>query len=210
MRNRAWIIGNAPSIAKLDMTRLKDEITFSFNRAYIAYEDWGWYPNYYMVIDSNILRQITNDINDLIRSGEIGQYYFNRDGSENIIKADNVHIIDLAKGWGFNPDRFNYCGDVAACALQIAYTEGYHKLYLAGVDQSWGTHGETAPNADTDHFRPDYETDAVRMSKIYADGHFSSWKQSIIEAKEYDMQIITTTPSKLSGYVPFVPFSKVT
>lgn len=209
--NRAWIVGNAPSIAKLDMRKLKDEATFSFNRAYLAYDDWGWYPTYYAVIDPFILKQTAMDINTLIDSGKIKEFYFYREGADEIIKADNVHLLDLVDEWGFNPDRFKYCGDVAAFALQLAYYHGYRDIYLVGVDQSWGMHGETKPNADTDHFRPDYETDEVRMSKIYSDGHFNSWMQSIKEAtaEPYNMKITTTTKSRLNDCLPYIPFDEV-
>ena len=209
--SRAWIVGNAPSIAKLDMSKLKDEITFSFNRAYIAYEDWGWYPNYYMVIDPNIMKQTTFDINWMIEAAPIEQFIFYRDGSEKILRRDYVRIVDLVDAWGFDPEHPRYCGDVAACALQFAYSEGFTEVYLVGVDQSWGLHGETAPDADTDHFRPDYETDSVRMSRIYADGHFRSWIKSINEAmaEPYNMKIVTTTKSRLNAYLDYVPFDEV-
>jgi glycosyltransferase involved in cell wall biosynthesis len=220
MKLRAWIIGNAPSLKKLDMTRLKDEPTFSFNRAYLAYEEWGWYPTYYCVIDANILKQTTDDVNDLIRSGKIKEFYLHADGADGIIEADNVHIIEFDKTgydqhggcWSFAPDNWKYCADVAAFALQVAYCKGYRTLYLAGVDQTWGMYGDTKPGADTDHFRPDYETDDVRMSGIYAYGHFNSWKKSIKQAtnEPYNMELIVTTPeSRLREFLPYQPFESV-
>ena len=217
----AWIIGNAPSIARLDMSRLSSEVTFSFNRAYLAYEEWGWYPTYFCMIDAKVMLQITDDINDLIRSGKIKAFYLNADGAEGIIEADNVHLVEFDKTgyenhggnkWGFVPDNWKYCADVAAFALQVAYCEGYRKIYIAGVDQNWGMHGETAPGADTDHFRPDYEADHVRMSMIYAHGHFNSWRKSIQQATSdpYNMElIITTGESRLRKFLPFVPFENV-
>jgi glycosyltransferase involved in cell wall biosynthesis len=215
MKLRAWIIGNAPSIADLDMTRLKDEITFSFNRAYLAYEEWGWYPTYYCVIDSRMLRQTTEDINWLIKNSPIKAFYLHEEGSEGIIKADNVHLVSFdkyAQNWGFDPKKFKYCGDVAAFSLQVAYSIGYRELYIAGVDMSWGDFGETGPDKDTDHFRPDYETEKVRMSKVYAEGHQSSWKKSIEEAtsEPYNLKMTVTTPdSKLRELLPYKPFETV-
>jgi len=208
---RAWIVGNAPTLADLDMSKLKDEVTFSFNRAYLAYEDWGWYPTYYCVIDAFILYQTTGDINKLIESSKIKEFYLYNQGSRGIKRADNVHIIDLVDSWGFDPVNWRYCGDVAAFALQLAFAKGYNEVYLVGVDQSWGLYGETKPDADTDHFRPDYETESVRMSRIYADGHFSSWVRSINEsmAEPYNMKITTTTQSRLNDYLPYIPFDEV-
>jgi len=208
---RAWLIGNAPSIANLNMSKLRHEVTFSFNRAYIAYKDWGWYPTYYIVNDANIIRQCAEDINALIDSRKIKAFYLNKNGSENIKTAKNVHLIEFDEArnnWGFDPVNFKYCGDVAAFALQVAYSLGYRDVYMAGVDQNWGTHGKSIPDADTDHFRSDYETENVRMSKIYATSHLKSWKKSIKEATAdpYNMTITVTTDSKLKEVLPFVPF----
>jgi hypothetical protein len=218
--NRAWIIGNAPSIADLDMTRLKDEITFSFNRAYLAYEEWGWHPTFYCVIDAKVLMQMTEDVNDLIRGGKIKEFYLNADGADGIIQADNVHIIEFDKTgydqhggcWGFRPDNWKYCADVAAFALQVAYCKGYRDIYIAGVDMSWGMFGETGPDNDKDHFRPDYESEKVRMSTIYKHGHTRSWEKSIKEAtaEPYNLKMTVTTPnSKLREWLPYVPFDEV-
>lgn len=214
--DRAWIIGNAPSLNNLDMKKLKNEVTFSFNRAYLAYEEWGWYPTYYCVIDAKVLRQITDDVNMLIESGRIKEFYLNAAGAEGIRVKDNVHLIEFSRDlnvkWGFDPVEFRYCGDVAAFALQVAYLKGYKNVYLAGVDMSWGQHGKTAPNADTDHFRTDYETESVRMSEIYASGHFKSWQKSIQMAttKPYFMKLTVTNPeSQLRRFLPYEPFDEV-
>lgn len=211
MTGRAWIIGNAPSLAKYDMSKLKGEVTLSFNRAYIAYKDWGWQPTYFCCIDAFMLGQISDDVNGLIESGKISAFYLNVDGADDIIEADNVHLLDFTHraGWGFDPDYFRYCGDVGAFALQVAYANGYEDVYLVGVDQSWGRYGPTAPNADTDHFRLNYETDEVRMGPVYADGHYGSWKRSISLATKppYNMRITVTNPeSRLRELLPYRSF----
>jgi GT2 family glycosyltransferase len=209
---RAWIIGNAPSIANLDMQRLKHEVTFSSNRAYIAYPEWGWYPTYYVVNDARIVEQAAGDINELIESKKIKAFYLNRAGAKDIIQARNVHLLDFEDDndcWGFDPVNLKYCGDVSAFALQLAYSLGYRDIYLAGVDLDWGMHGKTGPNEDRDHFHPDYETETVRMSPIYPSGHLSSWRKSIEQAtaEPYNMSItVTTENSKLCDCLPYVPF----
>ena len=40
------------------MRLLKDKDTFSMNRQYIAYEDWGFYPTYYAMIDHALLKAV--------------------------------------------------------------------------------------------------------------------------------------------------------
>jgi hypothetical protein len=60
-----YVIGTGPSLRDIDMSLLKDKDTITFNRAYVAYEDWGFTPTYYMCIDANDLRSIYGDIKEL-------------------------------------------------------------------------------------------------------------------------------------------------
>lgn len=85
-----FIIGSGPSLRENDMRLLKDKDTFSMNRQYIAYEDWGFYPTYYAMIDAALLRTRwgfkRNIEPDMINNDEcgIGKYFFatswNEDG----------------------------------------------------------------------------------------------------------------------------------
>ncbi len=62
----AWIIGTGPSLRKIDVSLLKKQHTITFNRAYVAYEDWGFDPTFYLSIDANDLRAMYKDVNKLI------------------------------------------------------------------------------------------------------------------------------------------------
>jgi len=53
-----FIIGSGPSLNKIDMSLLKNQDTFSMNRQYIAYGDWGFYPTYYAMIDRRLIATI--------------------------------------------------------------------------------------------------------------------------------------------------------
>ncbi len=48
---RCFIVGNGPSLRHIDMTRLKNEITFGSNRCYLGYEDWGFSFKYWGIMD---------------------------------------------------------------------------------------------------------------------------------------------------------------
>ena len=75
MSKLAWVIGTGPSLNKIDMSKLADQRTITFNRAYIAFEDWGFHPSYYLVIDSNDARSIYKDINLLIAEDKIEKFF---------------------------------------------------------------------------------------------------------------------------------------
>ena len=46
---RCFIIGSGPSIIKMDLTLLKNEITFDHNGFYLIAEKVGFLPTYYVV-----------------------------------------------------------------------------------------------------------------------------------------------------------------
>ena len=48
---RCVIIGNGPSLNKLDLTKLKNEITFGVNAIYTNMDNMGFLPTYYVVED---------------------------------------------------------------------------------------------------------------------------------------------------------------
>ena len=71
----AWIIGTGPSLRNIDVSKLKNEHTITFNRAYIAFEDWGFDPTYYLSIDANDLRSMYKDINNLIQNSKVKAFF---------------------------------------------------------------------------------------------------------------------------------------
>lgn len=60
-KRTAWIIGTGPSLRNIDISKLKEQHTITFNRAYVAFEDWGFDPTYYLAIDSNDMRAMYKD-----------------------------------------------------------------------------------------------------------------------------------------------------
>jgi len=75
-RKTAFVIGTGPSLRNIDVSLLKDHTTITFNRAYIAFEEWGFDPTYYLAIDGNDIRSIYKDINNLILNSDIKNFFF--------------------------------------------------------------------------------------------------------------------------------------
>jgi hypothetical protein len=106
-----YLIGNGPSLRDVDMSLLKNKDTISFNRAYISYEEWGFNPTYYMVIDPNLFCSIIDDINDLIEKSDIKKFFFNGNhvhkehrgecSMSEIVKSDKVEMLDIVNSHKF-------------------------------------------------------------------------------------------------------------
>lgn len=48
---KCFIIANGPSLANLDMTLLKNEITIGYNEIYKNFDKWGFHTNYLVFED---------------------------------------------------------------------------------------------------------------------------------------------------------------
>lgn len=71
----AFIIGTGPSLNKIDIKKLSKEKTITFNRAYVAFEDWGFTPTYYLAIDGNDIRSFYKDINNLVLNSSVNKFF---------------------------------------------------------------------------------------------------------------------------------------
>ena len=49
---RCFIIANGPSLNKIDISLLKDEITIGCNGIYKNFSKWEFKTNYYMIVDN--------------------------------------------------------------------------------------------------------------------------------------------------------------
>ena len=48
---KAFIIGNGPSLNKIDMGALENKITFGSNRCFLGYKKWGYNFKYWGIVD---------------------------------------------------------------------------------------------------------------------------------------------------------------
>lgn len=199
------VMGNGPSLSSADIERLKKFDTISFNRAYIAYEEWRFAPTYYMVIDPRVLENCASDIDQLIDkmprttfflrnltgkedwnpNGFSTARYF-RDRPNLIIFNTQDEPRRFRKGISFN--ELIYWGDVSVCSLQILYLLGYETVLLLGCDCNYkegeiagvekrGVEYHSSADSDPNHFRPDYFGKGTVYSHPNRQGHFSSWQQ---------------------------------
>ena len=65
MGRRAFTIGNGPSLKKLDLTRLKNEITFGVNSIFYHFDTMGFKPTFYVVEDTLVAEDRADEINNL-------------------------------------------------------------------------------------------------------------------------------------------------
>lgn len=159
---RAFLIGNGPSVREADLERLRGEVTFCFNRFHLAYERLEFRPSYTMLLDDDMI-------------ADFGREIVRRSAGE-VIVASHVHPGDLGGpyAWTRNlrsePFRFSaradrriHCGgSVVVGALQVAYFMGIRDVVLYGVDHQFSYRRvEGRPElavGEGNHFIPGYRS----------------------------------------------------
>jgi hypothetical protein len=187
---RAFILGNGPSLNHCDLRLLKDEITFGVNSIFLNYETMGFHPTYYVVEDVFVAEDRASEINAY--HGPIkffGNYLrYCLSDSDNTLWLNVRFRYDDYPGFPHfsrNALRMVWTGGtVTYICLQLAYYMGFSEVYLVGFDHSY----TISPNAqvsgteiistsdDPNHFNPNYfgkgyrwhDPKVDRMEKAYA------------------------------------------
>lgn len=150
---RCFIIGNGPSLKKLDIGLLKDEITIGSNGIYKAFSDWGFNTDYIMFEDTEQTElrgeEIFNIQGSTILSGIYNAYAFKPNKNTlfmNVRRADSYYWKNLAPMFSCDFSEIVYLGStVTYLAMQLAFHLGCNPVYLIGVDHDYGVLPEIFP-----------------------------------------------------------------
>jgi glycosyltransferase involved in cell wall biosynthesis/uncharacterized Rossmann fold enzyme len=138
---RIFILGNGPSLNKVDLNRLKNEYTFAVNKIYLLFDKTDWRPNFYTCLDWRVTPDSYNTINNLkdmtfffpnrfhslLREGENVFWYYSKSPGYSIHEKFETDITNGVRGGG----------TVLVAAIQIAFYLGFREIYLTGVDASY-------------------------------------------------------------------------
>ena len=171
---RCFIIGNGPSLNKLDLTLLKGETTFGVNGIYLNQEKMGFLPTYYVIEDYLIAEDRASEINELK-----GPVKFVPTFLDYTLKKDcNTINFNAYMNYSdkiFEPLFSDDClrkigvgGSVTFMCLQLAYYMGFDEVYMIGFDHNYAKLEKTDSSIvvteenDENHFTPKYYTKGER------------------------------------------------
>ncbi|MFH0882963.1 MAG: 6-hydroxymethylpterin diphosphokinase MptE-like protein [bacterium] len=170
-RARCFIIGNGPSLNRLDLSLLEGEITFAANAIYLLYDRIKWRPTYYAVSDPLVMEDRHKDINALKDSIK----FFTLERA-NFAKRDNNTLFLRVRAPQNYPEFTKDISEViygnhtvSFVHMQLAYYMGFRKIYLIGFDHDYkipekpiiepnkyGTDRILSDSEDSNHFDPTY------------------------------------------------------
>ncbi len=207
---RIFIIGNGPSLNDINMKKLANEYTFSFNRAYIAYKEWGFKPSFYSCIDKVVLPDNKQEINSMILNETYSKtlFFFPDWGSDYLISSKQTFFLQSSYKIVFedNLDELSILFNVGATSIQIAVYLGFKEIILLGCDCNYvekpndvivneqeskrvGNIAYSSINdTDPNHFCPTYFGKGKKYSIPDALGHLSGWQEVKKWVDLYNMQ----------------------
>lgn len=157
---RVILVCNGPSLSRMDMSFLKDEVIIGLNKIYLGFKKFGFYPKYYVAVNDKVLQQSFAEIKKLTCIKFLSNRcpdLFSDNALTHIVSTDKPQqrfFTDITKGlcegW-----------TVTYAALQIAYYLGFEEVIIIGMDHRYEYEGQpnearVVSGADTNHFCNSY------------------------------------------------------
>jgi hypothetical protein len=158
---RAWIIGNGPSLKQTDLSRLKGEFTFGLNRIYLLFPELGFSTTYFVSVNDLVIEQCIADISALSMPKFLS-WRSHRFFSAGPIPATFLYTTYDNPAFARDVShRVWESATVTYVALQLAFHMGFAQVILVGVDHNSHVPGKAnttvvSQGDDPNHFHPDY------------------------------------------------------
>ncbi len=162
---RAFIIGNGPSLKQTDLSQLKGEITFGMNRIYLMFPEMGFSTTYLSVVNDLVIEQTASDLAALqipkFITWRSRKFFTNLHPSSFILPTFLHTTYDSPR---FSPDvrgRVWEGATVTYVTMQLAFHMGFSEVIIIGVDHNYETKGTpnttiTSTGDDPNHFSGQY------------------------------------------------------
>lgn len=190
-----FIIGNGPSLNKMDLSPLKDYHTFGLNKIFLMFDRVDLNLSYHVAVNPLVIEQSAREFEAMPCPS-----FLSHAAARGIVHSlDNIYFI--ATGGQFTFQEQIRCEihegyTVTYVAMQIAYFMGFNRVFLIGVDHNFKAAG--APNEkqllkgeDQNHFSPDYfggkewhlpDLEASELAYHLAKFHYSRAGRQIVDA----------------------------
>jgi glycosyltransferase involved in cell wall biosynthesis len=151
----------------MDLSFLKNEITFGMNRIYLLFDKWDFRPTYYVSVNPLVIEQSAEQICKITSPKFLGlnglPYIRNH--------QDTIFLQSIGRpSFSYDPRNGLWEGHtVTYVAMQLAYFMGFSEVILIGVDHYFKSQGPAnkeviSDRDDQNHFHPHYFGKGVRWN----------------------------------------------
>ena len=137
---RCFVVGNGPSLNDIDMTALKDEITFGSNRIYLGYEEWGFEFTYWGISDRLQIEEYEDEYLEHVPQQRTKFFPFEYQPYVRFENGCPVNHSYDTRGFPKFSDRCDiiHIGNtVTYMLIQLAAVMGCNPIILVGVDHRY-------------------------------------------------------------------------
>ncbi|MCB0519233.1 MAG: 6-hydroxymethylpterin diphosphokinase MptE-like protein [Saprospiraceae bacterium] len=155
-----FILGNGPSLNKMDLSPLRDYHTFGQNKIFLIFEKVDLNLSYLVSVNPLVIEQSAREFEQM----NCPVFLSHTAADEVVSDQENIHRLHTLNVWSFYEDISQpICegNTVTFVSLQIAYYMGFKRVFLIGVDHSFKQSGsshevQVYKGDDENHFHPDY------------------------------------------------------
>lgn len=208
--NSCYILGNGPSLKKVDLTLLKGKNIITVNKSVCTSIFSELNPVYHVVIDRFILEDIADDIEkELMRKDSDTIFILHRSGIERFAKYDRARFVygtkmassQKAVSNKMTENMTTFLNVLPFAVLCMTYI-GFNKIILLGNDFSFFA-------ARKDQHFYDIEDNKVRTETLYSDLAGCSivlleYKSLYEFANKKGIEIVNATEGSLLDEIPQV------
>src|SRR5436190_21696966 len=92
------LIGSGPSLNRIDPGRIAGRDAISFNRAWLAWNDWGFAPRYHACLDPATIAIVGPELPPVIAANPTTRFFVHRDAvAAGVAAGANVTLCDLVE-----------------------------------------------------------------------------------------------------------------
>lgn len=203
---RCFIIGNGPSLKNMDLSKLRNEVTFGMNRVYLQFPELGFTTTYFVTVNNLVIEQFTSDILGLSMPKFLSWHAHNHLERQAVIDsqagaAPVIFLHTTYTGPKFARDvrgRLWEGATVTYVTMQLAFYMGFETVILIGVDHNYTTKGK--PNTtvvsqgdDPDHFNTRYFGKGLRWQLPDLDTSERAYRMARLAFESDGRQVLDAT-----------------
>jgi len=206
-----FIIGNGPSLNKMDLSPLADYHTFGLNKIYLMEEKVDLNLSYLVSTNALVIEQSAEKFAQLPFP-----VFLSHTAAEGVVPTkDHIYRMHTLNTWSFYDDLTQpICegNTVTYVAMQIAFYMGFRRVFLIGVDHSFKQSGDPHETQvysgdDENHFHPDYFKGMKwQLADVY--GSEVSYHLANYHYQKADREIWDATVGGKLDVFPKVPFAE--
>ena len=232
---RCFVLGNAPSLNKTDLSKLSQEFTFCANKFYYKLPELNWSPSFYTCLDWTVtpddspnlqkffdqspstLKFIPTRFMHLFREEDNIFYYNSKPAGSSLLEKFDPNALNGIRGGG----------TVATAMIQLAAHMGFAEIYLVGVDVTYkipdtviqegpdkfktGTklYLESTKDDDPNHFCSNYFGKGTKWHDPNVPEMKRGFRNTYLAANFYGISIVNATVGGELNQIPRIDFDQL-